>query len=41
MKSTAWLPVLVLVAVVLATGFSWYLSSPEWSSLQNLIHLEC
>lgn len=29
MKSTAWLPVLVLVAVVLATGFSWYLSSPD------------
>ena len=29
MKVSAWLPVLILVAVVLATGFSWYLSSPE------------
>ena len=29
MKSTAWLPILVLVAVVLATGFSWWFSSPD------------
>ncbi len=29
MKSTAWLPVLALIAVVMATGFSWYSSSPD------------
>lgn len=29
MKVSAWLPILVLLAVALATGFSWYLSSSE------------